>query len=233
MSNVVVTGGSGKAGRACITDLLEHGYEVTNVDRVAPATSHCPFTAVDLTDFGQTVEALSGIDGRMRGVTAVVHLAAIPAPGLYPNAVTFANNMLSTYNIFEAARRLGITNVVWASSETVLGLPFDVPPPYVPVDEVYPGRPESAYSLSKLLREEMAKQFCRWNPSSRSLGCAFRISWTQSSMRDSPASRRMLGCGSGTCGAISTHGMRRRPSARHSRRRSPVLTSLSSRMPTP
>ena len=173
MSNVVVIGGSGKAGRACIIDLLEHGYAVTNVDRVAPATSHCPFTAVDLTDFGQTVEALSGIDGRMAGITAVVHLAAIPAPGLYPNAVTFANNILSTYNIFEAARRLGITNVVWASSETVLGLPFDVPPPYVPVDEAYPGRPESAYSLSKLLGEEMAKQFCRWNSQFKIIGLRF------------------------------------------------------------
>jgi nucleoside-diphosphate-sugar epimerase len=106
-------------------------------------------------------------------VDAVAHLAAVPAPGLQPNAVIFKNNILSSYNVFEAARRLGIRNVVWASSETVLGLPFDTPPPYVPVDEEYPGRPESAYSLSKLLGEEMAKQFCRWDPELKIVGLRF------------------------------------------------------------
>lgn len=170
MTNVVVTGGSGKAGRACIADLVAHAYTVVNVDRVPPPEQVCPWTSVDLTDFGQTVEALSAIDDRIAGVDAVVHLAAIPAPGLFPNAVTFHNNILSTYHIFEAARRLGIKNVVWASSETVLGLPFDTPPPYAPLDENYPGRPESAYSLSKLLGEEMAKQFCRWDPSLKIIG---------------------------------------------------------------
>jgi len=63
--------------------------------------------------------------------------------------------------------------VVWASSETVLGLPFDTPPPYVPIDEDYPGRPESAYSLSKLVGEEMAKQFCRWDPQLKIIGLRF------------------------------------------------------------
>jgi nucleoside-diphosphate-sugar epimerase len=129
MTRVVVTGGSGKAGRACIRDLLAHGYEVANADLVPPAEPLCPFSRVDLTDFGQAVEALSMIDNRVKGVDAVVHLAAIRAPGLYPNAVTFATNTVSTYNVFEAARRLGVANVVWASSETVLGLPFDTPPP--------------------------------------------------------------------------------------------------------
>lgn len=173
MARVVVTGGSGKAGRACISDLLAHGYEVVNIDRAQPAEQGCPFSSADLTDFGETIEALSMIDDRFRGVDAVVHLAAIPAPGLFPNAVTFKNNTLSTYNVFEAARRLGIKNVVWASSETVLGLPFDTPPPYAPLDEEYPGRPESAYSLSKLLGEEMAKQFCRWDPSLKIVGLRF------------------------------------------------------------
>ena len=104
------------------------------------------------TDFGQALEVLSEIDDRYRGVDALVHLAAIPAPGKQPNAVIFKVNMLSTYNVFEAARRLKIRNVVWASSETVLGLPFDTPPPYAPLDEDYPGRPETAYSLSKHAR---------------------------------------------------------------------------------
>jgi nucleoside-diphosphate-sugar epimerase len=170
---VVVTGGSGKVGRAAVADLLAHGWDVINVDAVAPAAPTCPFSQVDLTDFGQAVESLSQIDSRVRGVDAVVHLAAVPAPGRQPNATVFRNNMLSTYNVFEAARRLGIKNIVWASSETVLGLPFDTPPPYVPVDEDYPGRPETAYSLSKLLGEEMAKQFCRWDPALKIIGLRF------------------------------------------------------------
>jgi nucleoside-diphosphate-sugar epimerase len=170
---IVVTGGSGKAGRACIQDLLAHHYEVASVDLVRPADPNLTFSRVDLTDFGQTVAALSGIDERVRNVTAVVHLAAIPAPGLATNAVTFATNTISTYNVFEAARQLGIKNVVWASSETVLGLPFETPPPYVPIDEEYPGRPESAYSLSKLVGEEMAKQFCRWDPELKIVGLRF------------------------------------------------------------
>jgi nucleoside-diphosphate-sugar epimerase len=170
---IIVTGGSGKAGRACISELLAHNYEVASVDLVRLPDVPVPFSRVDLTDFGQTVAAFSHIDDRIRNVTGIVHLAAIPAPGLATNAVTFATNTISTYNVFEAARQLGIKNVVWASSETVLGLPFDTPPPYVPIDEEYPGRPEWAYSLSKLVGEEMAKQFCRWDPQLKIVGLRF------------------------------------------------------------
>jgi nucleoside-diphosphate-sugar epimerase len=173
MKRVLVTGGSGKAGRACVRELLEHGYEVINVDAVRPGEALCPFVEADLADFGQVVEALSGVDSRHDKVDAVVHLAAIPAPGRSTNAVTFRNNILSTYNIFEAARKLEIRNLVWASSETVLGLPFDVPPPYAPLDENYPTRPETAYSLSKSLGEDMARQFCRWDPDLKIIGLRF------------------------------------------------------------
>jgi nucleoside-diphosphate-sugar epimerase len=172
MPRVVVTGGSGKLGQACVADLVEHGWDVVNVDRTPSPHPVCPFLRVDLTDFGQTVEALSVNDG-YRGVDAVVHLAAIPAPGLTTNAATFANNSSTTYNVFAAARHAGITNVVWASSETVLGLPFDIPPPYIPVDEEYPARPESTYSLVKHLEEQMARQFCRWNPDLKMIGLRF------------------------------------------------------------
>jgi nucleoside-diphosphate-sugar epimerase len=173
MTRVIVTGGSGKVGRACVEDLLTHGYEVVNIDAVPPARDNCPFVQADLTDFGQAFEVLSEVDDRLRDVDALVHLAAIPAPGKNPNAVIFRVNTVSTYNVFEAARRLEIRNIVWASSETVLGLPFDRPPPYAPVDEDYPGRPETAYSLSKLLGEEMAKQFCRWDPELKIVGLRF------------------------------------------------------------
>ena len=167
---IIVTGGSGQAGRACVRDLLEHGYDVTSVDLAPPVDGSVRFSRVDLKDFGQTMAALSAIDERVTKVTGIVHLAAIRAPGLAPNHVTFETNIISTYNVFEASRQLGIKNIVWASSETVLGLPFATPPPYVPVDEEYPGRPESAYSLSKLLGEEMAKQFCRWDPELKIIG---------------------------------------------------------------
>lgn len=174
MARVVVTGGSGKLGRAVVEDLAAHGYDVVNVD-VAPPPPGQPalFTRVDLTDLGQVTEALTGIDDRYQGVDAVVHLAAIPAPGLIPSGATFANNVVSTHHVFSAARRAGIRNVVWASSETVLGLPFDTPPPYAPVDEEYPVRPESTYSLGKAVEEEMARHFTRWDPAAKLIGLRF------------------------------------------------------------
>ena len=171
---VAVTGGTGKLGRAVVSHLLEHGWDVVNLDRALPPPDQgCPFVRIDFTDFGQTVEAMTGIQDRYDGVDAVVHLAAVPAPGLIANAATFANNATTTYNVFSAAKLAGIRNVVWASSETVLGLPFDVPPPYVPVDEDYPARPESTYSLVKHLEEQMAAQFCRWDPRLKMVGLRF------------------------------------------------------------
>jgi nucleoside-diphosphate-sugar epimerase len=170
---VVVTGGSGKLGTACVRELVEHGYDVFNADIAPPREQLCPHIRVDLEEMGQALEVMSRVDDRYHGVDAVVHLAAIPAPGLRPNASLFRVNTLSTFNVFEAARHLGIRNVVWASSETVLGLPFEIPPPYIPVDEGYPPRPESAYSLSKLVGEEMARQFCRWEPEMKIIGLRF------------------------------------------------------------
>lgn len=170
---VVVTGGSGKLGRAVIDELVAHGNRVANVDAALPRDQQVPFTRVDLTDFGQVVEAFSRIDSRYDGVDAVVHLAAIPGPGNATNAATFANNVVGTYNVFAAARATGIHNVVFASSETVLGLPFDEPPPYLPVDEDVPLRPETSYSLGKVLDEEMARQFCRLDPELKIIGLRF------------------------------------------------------------
>jgi nucleoside-diphosphate-sugar epimerase len=170
---VAVTGGSGKLGRAVVADLLEHRFEVLNLDIQAPRDPRAAFTRVEFTDFGQALEALMRIDGRHDGVDAVVHLAAIPGPGMVPNNRIFANNVISTYNVFSAARDAGIRNIVWASSETVLGLPFDTPPPYLPADEEFPVRPETAYSLGKVLEEEMARQFCRWDPQLKMIGLRF------------------------------------------------------------
>ncbi len=175
MTRVVVTGGSGKLGRAVVADLLHNGYEVFNLDRVPSPDPRSPYVKVDFTDYGQVAGALQSVDDKYDAVDAVVHLAAIPAPGLTTNAATFDNNITSTYHVFAAARAAKIKTIVWASSETVLGLPFgpDAPPPYIPVDEQYHPRPNSSYSLSKTLEEEMAGQFCRWDPELSMTGLRF------------------------------------------------------------
>jgi nucleoside-diphosphate-sugar epimerase len=173
MARVVVTGGSGKAGRAVVRDLLDGGHDVLNVDIVAPREPAGRYLRADLTVLGEAIEALRGAD-------AVIHLAAIPAPGFRTVGQTFEINTLTTYNVFSAATQLGLERVVWASSETVLGLPFGTrharnlldaaaarghvaEPAYVPIDELHPRRPHSSYSLSKVVGEEMAVQFARWS----------------------------------------------------------------------
>ncbi len=174
MTRVVVTGSSGKLGRAVVKHLAEQGYDLVTTDRTPPpAGQPGQFTRADLTDLGQVVELLTGVDERYDHVDAIVHLAAIPAPGLFTSGATFHNNVPSTFNIFQAAKIAGITKVVWASSETVLGLPFDVPPPYAPVDEEYPVLPNSTYSLGKAAEEEMARHFARWNPELSIIGLRF------------------------------------------------------------
>ena len=178
MKSVVVTGGSGKAGRAAIRELLAHGYNVMNVDREAPRESLGHFLKADLTDLGQAMDCLrkaAGIVDRRRDPLgtpfAVVHMAGIPAPGLAPEAVTFQNNLMTTYNIFSAATMLGLQRVVWASSETAYGLPLTRSPPlFAPVTEAHPLVPESGYALAKVLCERMAEEMHRWNPATRFVG---------------------------------------------------------------
>ncbi len=94
-----------------------------------------------------------------RGYDAVVHLAAIARPRLHTQASTFEINVMSTFNVFNAACILGLQRVVWASSETTLGLPFDNDLPYLPIDEEAAPIPKSAYALSKVVGEEMARYF--------------------------------------------------------------------------
>jgi nucleoside-diphosphate-sugar epimerase len=159
---LAVTGGNGKLGTAAVAGLRAAGHEVTVLD--ISGSDRWAFTRVDLIDYGQVVDALAGIDGRHTGLDAVVHLGAVPAGGLWADSATFHNNMSSTFNVFQAARRLGIKTIVYASSETLLGLPFETPPPYLPLDEEYDSRPESIYSVVKHLEEELARKLVRWDP---------------------------------------------------------------------
>lgn len=168
---IAVTGGSGKLGRSVVRRLTEDGHSVLNLDRTGERSP--ALAIVDLRNYGQVLDVVLGLDDRHQGLDAIVHLGAIPAPGIVPDAATFENNMLATYNVFQAARRAGIKKVVYASSETVLGLPFDVDPPYIPVDEEYPARPESTYSLVKHLEEQMAIEMTRWDPELSITGLRF------------------------------------------------------------
>ena len=156
---IVVTGAAGKAGRAVVTDLREHGYDVLATDTVVSgADREDGMLRADLTDYGQAVEVLSE-----PGTDAVVHLANIPAPGLSTPAVTFNANMAMNFNVFQAAAAVKLSRVVWASSETTLGLPFDTPPRYAPVDEDHYPVPTSTYALSKVASETVAGHIAEWS----------------------------------------------------------------------
>jgi nucleoside-diphosphate-sugar epimerase len=154
---ICVTGASGRAGRVTVRELLGHGYTVVATDRVAPAgdLGVQPLLA-DLTDYGQAVEVLKDTD-------AVVHLANIPAPGIHTPATTVHANMTMNFNVFTAAAEARLDRVVWASSETTLGLPFDVPPRYAPVDEDHYPVPTSTYALSKVASETIATHIADWS----------------------------------------------------------------------
>ncbi len=182
---IAVTGGSGKLGRTVVRELRAAGNTVVNLD--VAGVRGPGFVRVDLTDYGQVIDALAGVHDRHDGVDALVHLAAIPAPGILSDVATFHNNILSTFHVFQAARRLGIRNIVYASSETVLGLPFDTPPPYIPVDEDYPARPETTYSLVKHLEEQLAIELVRWDPALKIIALRFSNVMDPEDYADFPA----------------------------------------------
>lgn len=154
---IAVTGGSGKAGRYTIAELLAHGYEVTNLDQARPDPATCPFVQMDLTDMGQVYGGLVGHD-------AVVHLAAIPSPGGRPPEVVFGNNVMSTFNVVEAATSLGMKRVIIAGSESILGFPFAthrIVPQYLPVDEAHPALPQDPYGLGKVVVDDICRTATR------------------------------------------------------------------------
>ena len=156
MTKVVVTGGSSKAGRAVVCNLVAHGFDGLNVNLMSPGESMSPFLEVDLSDLVQTVETLRGAD-------AVVHPDAIPTLGRPPEGVTFCTTIMSTHNVLSAATLLGVRCIVSASSETKPRLPFDRERPAdALINEDHPLYSESSYALSKGLSTAMARQVNRW-----------------------------------------------------------------------
>lgn len=154
---IVVTGGSGHTGTAVVDYLVTHKYSVAIIDQVTPQRKDIPYKICDLLDYGQVIDCLENAD-------AIVHLAAIPRPIFHPNTVVFKNNVLSTYNIFEAASVLKIPRIIYASSISVTGYPFYsrfFEPQYLPIDEDHPPAPQDPYGLSKYIGEEIGKSYTR------------------------------------------------------------------------
>ncbi|MGB5950925.1 MAG: NAD(P)-dependent oxidoreductase [Ornithinimicrobium sp.] len=164
---IFFTGGSGKAGQHVAPYLAEQGHHVTNADLVPLGRDGVSDLRVDLTDAGQTYSALAGLATfdelelpEKPTYDAVVHFAAVPAILLASDAETYATNVLSTYNVLEAATRLGVRKIVFASSETTYGVCFAQGvrrPEYVPVDEQHPTVPEDSYAMSKVANEVTAR----------------------------------------------------------------------------
>ena len=155
---ILVTGGSGKLGKWVIADLQEHGYQVVNADRRKAENVHT--IDVDLCDLGHAYAAIAGVD-------AIVHLAAIPSPGGHPPEVVFNTNVMSTFNVLQAAVTLGIRKLVLASSLSALGLAYSFRPVdlhYLPINEAHPLLAQDAYGISKIVGENMADGFARRDP---------------------------------------------------------------------
>lgn len=167
---IMFTGGSGKAGRHVVQYLVEQGYQVLNLDMAPLDNPKVRTLKTDITDSGQVFNALSSYMGlhefdpslRPQPVDAVVHYAAIPRIMLTPDNELFRVNTMGTYNVIEAAVKLGIKKIIIASSETTYGLVFNHEPrdpDYFPLDEAYDVDPPDSYALSKVVNERTARSF--------------------------------------------------------------------------
>lgn len=169
---IFFTGGSGKAGKHVIPYLLEQGHRVMNVDLTPLNHPGVDNLTADITDSGQMFNAMSmyaGFDEMEPGTgvpafDAVVHFAAVPRILIKPDNETFRVNTVGTYNVIEAAVKLGIKKIIIASSETTYGICFSdgkTDPAYLPLDENYDVNPMDSYGLSKVVNEQTARTFQR------------------------------------------------------------------------
>ncbi len=157
---IAITGGSGGVGRAITELALAQGHSVVSIDRLRPeqtdARANLEFVEVDITHYDDVEQALRGCD-------ALVHMAAIPAPGQHPDHVVHNNNVVGSYNALRAAAELGITHVCQASSVNATGLSYSRQPhyDYFPLDEQHPTYNEDPYSLSKWICEQQGDSIAR------------------------------------------------------------------------
>ena len=168
--NIIVTGGSGMAGKWVVKDLLDQGHQVMNLDRTVLQNSAARTLITDLTDAGQVFNALNSTTVRHEfsetirpaPIDAIIHFAAIPRIMTHPDNEVFRINVMSTYNVLDAAAKYGIKKVIIASSETTYGIVFANEyrmPEYFPLDEEYPCNPMDSYAMSKIINENTAKAF--------------------------------------------------------------------------
>ncbi|TDK43398.1 NAD-dependent epimerase/dehydratase family protein [Algoriphagus formosus] len=169
---IFFTGGSGKAGKHVIPYLLDQGHRVMNVDLKPLDHPGVDNLIADITDSGQMFNAMSsyaGFDELEPGTgvpkfDAVVHFAAVARILINPDNETFRVNAVGTYNVIEAAVKLGIKKIIIASSETTYGICFSdgkTNPNYLPLDEEYDVDPMDSYGLSKVVNEQTARAFQR------------------------------------------------------------------------
>ncbi|MCF3650147.1 NAD-dependent epimerase/dehydratase family protein [Synoicihabitans lomoniglobus] len=163
---VLITGGAGKAGHWILKHFIEQGYDVTSVDTRSPAAElACHHLTADLTDLGQTIDALGPhATGNRAPYDGIVHMAAIPRPQMHANQEVWRINTNTTYNVLEACGLLGIKKAVIASSESSYGFCFAdelFDPVYLPIDEAHPQLPADTYGLTKVVNEATAAMFHR------------------------------------------------------------------------
>jgi nucleoside-diphosphate-sugar epimerase len=169
---VLFTGGSGKAGRHVVAYLSAAGHQVLNFDRVPLGLAGVHDLIGDITDAGQVYSAMrshAGYDEMETGAgaqlfDAVVHFAAVPRHLMMPDTETYRVNVMGTYNVIEAALKMGIRKVIIASSETTYGVCFSdgvVDPKVLPLDEDYDIDPMDSYGMSKKVNEVTARSFQR------------------------------------------------------------------------
>lgn len=167
---VLFTGGAGKAGRHVVPYLAAKGHHILNVDKVPLAGAEN--LIADITDLGAMYSAMRshiGFEGLETGTgaqlfDAVVHFAAVPRILIAPDDETFRVNVMGTYNVIEAAAKMGIRKVIIASSETTYGVCFSegqTDPAYLPLDEDYDVNPMDSYGASKVANEVTARAFAR------------------------------------------------------------------------
>lgn len=172
---IIVTGGSGQAGRNIITYLLDQGHDILNLDLMPlpePLSQRTHSMKVDLTDAGQVFSALSSHfkltqpfrEPLMQPPDAVIHLGGYARNMLAPDSETFRVNVLSTHNILEAACKLGVKKIILASSVCVYGVTYaegDVDFPSFPIDEELDTNPMDVYSITKVCGENICRGYAR------------------------------------------------------------------------
>ena len=169
---ILFTGGSGKAGKHSVAYLLEQGHSVLNLDQVNFDHPKVLTRLADITDAGQVFDVMgsyANYDELAQGAgvpkfDAVVHFAAVPRLLMTSDNECYRVNTLGTYNVIDAAIKMGVRKVIFASSETTYGICFadgEVKPDYLPIDEEHPTIPEDSYAMSKVVNEATAQSFQR------------------------------------------------------------------------